>query len=89
MAVAQATANKVIGFANPAIYDTAAAGGAEHDVAPPANPVSVAFSSTVSGNTYLVGMDHDSSLATAPGYDDVTGVGSMTEAFAQQVAAAH
>lgn len=89
MAVAQAASNKVIGFANPAIYDTAAAGGAEHDVAPPANPVSVAFSSTVSGNTYLVGMDHDSSLATAPGYDDVTGVGSMTEAFAQQVAAAH
>lgn len=89
MAVAQGATGKVIGFANPAIYAAAASGGAQRDIVPPAQPVSVAFSSTVSGNTYLVGMNHDSSLFTAPGYDDVTGVGSMNETFAQQVAAQH
>ncbi|MDQ4502875.1 S53 family peptidase [Sinomonas sp. ASV322] len=89
MAVAQAATGKVIGFANPTIYAAAASGGAQRDVVPPSSPVSVAFSSTVSGNSYLVGMDHDSSLFTAPGYDNVTGVGSMTEAFAQQVAQQH
>ncbi|WP_334172114.1 S53 family peptidase [Sinomonas sp.] len=89
MAVAQASSGKVIGFANPTIYAAAAAGGAQRDVVPPAQEKAVAFSSTISGNTYLVGMNHDSSLFTAPGYDDVTGVGSMTEAFAQQVAALH
>jgi len=33
------------------------------------------------GTGYLVGLDHDSSLRTRTGYDEVTGLGSATAAM--------
>lgn len=59
-----------IGFANPLMYQLKA--GAFRDVAPQRTPVAVA---TPTGSS-LVTFDRDSSLFTAPGYDNVTGVGS-------------
>jgi subtilase family serine protease len=59
-----------IGFANPLIYILS--GSAFHDIRPPALPVAVP---SVSGHN-LVSMDHDSTLFTATGYDDVTGRGT-------------
>jgi subtilase family serine protease len=59
-----------IGFANPLIYLLGS--NAFHDVVPAAQPVAVP---SVSGHN-LISMDHDSSLFTAPGYDDVTGRGT-------------
>ena len=44
------------------------------------------FSSPISGASYLVGTDKDTSLSTSQGYDDVTGVGSMTVQFAKSIA---
>ncbi|RKR18770.1 S53 family peptidase [Arthrobacter oryzae] len=87
MAIAQSATGKTVGFANPAIYaasKTAASGA--RDVMPQINPQAMVFSSPVSGNSYLVGTDKDTSLSTSPGYDDVTGVGSMTVQFATTIA---
>ncbi len=60
-----------IGFANPLLY---ALGGspAYRDVTPSNGKVAVANPS----GTYLASFDHDSSLRTARGYDNVTGLGS-------------
>ncbi len=83
MAVAQQVSGQVLGFANPAIYATnRTRPRAFTDVVPlPYQPV-VAYTSARSGNDYLVSMDLDSSLSTARGYDNVTGVGSMSYRFA-------
>jgi subtilase family serine protease len=61
-----------IGFANPLLYTLNLSGVAFHDVKPPSSPVAM---STISGRSLLT-LDHDSSLSTAKGYDDVTGLGS-------------
>ncbi|MDH6144318.1 hypothetical protein P3T35_006360 [Kitasatospora sp. GP30] len=37
-------------------------------------------------NTYLDTLDQDSTLHTAPGYDDVTGLGGVTAAFVSSFA---
>lgn len=42
--------------------------------------------STIVSNSYLVGTDNDTSLATAPCYEAVTGVGSMSVRFAMSIA---
>lgn len=60
-----------IGFANPVLYRLAGS-RAYHDVAPQRSPVAV----TNPSGSYLVTFDKDSSLYTAKGYDQVTGVGS-------------
>ena len=78
MALAQQLAGRRIGFANPALYQLyKAAPSAFHDVDQFAQPKALVFSSDVSGNSYLVTLDRDTSLTTAPGYDDVTGLGSL------------
>ncbi len=90
MASAQAATGKQIGFANPAVYAAAAApGAAMRDVASPSTPVNMARAYPATGQTYVATLGLDSSLVSTPGYDDTTGVGSMTETFAQQVAAQH
>jgi subtilase family serine protease len=59
-----------IGFANPLIYSM---GGVQlHDVRPTDQPVAV----TRRDGTALVTFDHDTTLYTARGYDDVTGLGT-------------
>lgn len=90
MASAQAASNKRIGFANPAVYQAAAApGAAMRDVTSPATPINLVRAYPATGTTWMATLGHDTSLTATKGYDDVTGVGSMTEAFAQQVAAQH
>lgn len=90
MASAQAASNKRIGFANPALYKAAAApGAAMRDVTSPATPINLVRAYPAAGTTWMATLGLDTSLSATKGYDDVTGVGSMTEAFAQQVAAQH
>ena len=90
MASAQAAAGKQIGFANPAVYLAAAApGAAMRDVKSPRTPINMVRAFPATGQTSVGTLGLDTSLVATPGYDDVTGVGSMTEAFAQQVAAQH
>jgi subtilase family serine protease len=86
MAIAQAAAHHSIGFANPALYRAAAAGGTQHDITEPAHKTALASSTASTGSTYLVTLGHDTSLTAAPGYDDATGLGSMTETLATQTA---
>ncbi|GAC1499511.1 MAG: hypothetical protein NVS2B15_22140 [Pseudarthrobacter sp.] len=87
MAVAQQIAGETIGFANPALYSLAQSNpDAFNDVQPPAGPAALAYTSQTTGNRYLVSLDHDTSLATAKGYDDVTGVGSMSYRVAAAIA---
>ncbi|MGA8115794.1 MAG: S53 family peptidase [Actinocatenispora sp.] len=70
-AVASTDRLSAIGFANPLLYSLHKS-KAFRDVVPPRTPVSV---STPSGSA-LITFDHDSSLATAYRYDNVTGLGS-------------
>lgn len=87
MAIAQSATGKTVGFANPAIYSAAATSNSgARDVVPQSSPKAMVFSSQATGASYLVGTDHDTSLTTAQGYDDVTGVGSMTVRFAMSIA---
>ena len=87
MAIAQAATGRTVGFANPAIYAAAKTGSSGvRDVVPQSTPRAMVFSSPISGNSYLIGTDHDTSLETAQGYDDVTGVGSMNVRFAMSIA---
>jgi subtilase family serine protease len=86
MAVAQQVSGEVIGFANPAIYATSRRSGTVQDVVPPPTQQALAFTSPSTGSKYLVSLDLDTSLQTARGYDDVTGLGSMNYQFALAVA---
>lgn len=87
MASAQAAAGKQIGFANPAVYQAAAGPGAAlRDVTSPSQPINLARAYPATGKTWVATLGRDTSLVATSGYDDVTGLGSMTEAFAQQVA---
>jgi subtilase family serine protease len=74
-----------IGFASPTLYSLPKA--AFRDVQPPASPIGV----TNPTGSYLVTLDHDSSLATAAGYDNVTGRGTPYGAafIASEYAAIH
>jgi subtilase family serine protease len=79
--VQQATGRRV-GFANPFIYALTRVPGAYYDVTPQgdAGNVRADFANGYNGDgglTYTVRtFDQDSSLVTAPGWDDVSGVGS-------------
>lgn len=89
MAVAQQRAGGTpIGFANPLLYGLRAS--AFHDVSHPATPDQsrLVYYSPSAGVTRLVTQDHDTSLATGPGYDDVTGRGSPAGGFIAAVGAA-
>ncbi|GHG43167.1 serine protease [Sinomonas cellulolyticus] len=90
MASAQAATGTRVGFANPAIYQAAAASGAAmRDVTAPATPINLVRAYPSTGLTWMATLGLDTSLTATRGYDDTTGVGSMTEKFAQQVAAQH
>ncbi|WP_439688791.1 S53 family peptidase [Curtobacterium sp. SP.BCp] len=79
MAIVQQSTHVRLGFANPSLYATyRAAPKAFHDVQPPGSPIALAYTSATSGKDYLVTLDHDTSLSTAKGYDDVTGLGSVS-----------
>jgi len=84
MALVQQKAGHVIGFANPLIYSHYGA-SAYHDVVQPGSPMGAVRPDYINGvddtNGYvysLRSMSFDSGLTihTAPGYDDVTGVGT-------------
>lgn len=77
-AVAQQINHTVAGFANPALYKLSKlVPSVFTDVQPPQAPVGLAYTSATSGNKYLNTLDQDTSLKTAKGYDDVTGLGSV------------
>jgi hypothetical protein len=41
-------------------------------------PIALAYDSKVSGHSWLITLDRDTSLTTANGYDNVTGIGGLT-----------
>ena len=80
-ALADDAAGRAHGFANPAIYQLGS--GAYRDVVDPAKTLSVIRVDYVNGvddvdglRTTLRTLNQTQSIATRPGYDDVTGVGS-------------
>jgi subtilase family serine protease len=78
MALVQQSTGTRIGFANPTLYAAYKAQPSLFtDVTTPASPIALALTGSVSGNSYLVTLDQDTSLTTAPGYDDVTGLGAV------------
>jgi len=85
-AVAQSGAGRRIGFANPFIY-AAFRGHVYYDVTPQGDAGNVRADyangqNADGGIVYSVRtFDQDSSLFTAPGWDDVTGVGSVTARY--------
>lgn len=86
-ALVQQSTHTRLGFANPTIYATyRAAPKAFSDVRPPSSPIGLAYTSATSGKDYLVTLDHDTSLTTAKGYDDVTGLGAVSFTGLTQVA---
>jgi subtilase family serine protease len=82
MAVAQQRGGgNPIGFANPLLYSLDSS--AFNDVKAPAtaDQKAMVYYSAAAGLTRLVSSNHDSSLKTAPGYDDVTGRGTPSASF--------
>jgi subtilase family serine protease len=81
-----------IGFANPLIYSLAGS-GVYYDVTPqgPLGDVRVDFVNGENADdglrTSVRTFDHDSSLVTGPGWDDVTGVGAPTTQYIKAVQA--
>ena len=81
IAIVQQQLGGAVGFANPSIYALhRSQPSVFRDVTPQNPPKALAFSSPDTNKSYLVTLDRDSSLATAPGYDDVTGLGSLSPA---------
>lgn len=86
MALVQQLTHSTVGFANPTLYGLyRVLPSAFRDVTPPNPPVAVAYSSKNSGNSYLMTFNHDTSLTTARGYDDVTGLGGISFDLLHQV----
>ena len=78
MALVQQMTGVTVGFANPAIYALhRAVPSIPRDVSD-TNAFPLAFTSPVTGFSYLVTGNRDTSLAVTPGYDDVTGLGAIT-----------
>ncbi len=91
MAIVQQASNSVVGFANPTLYAVnRAEPGAFRDVLSLTPPKALAYTSAVSGNSFLITLGQDSSLTTARGYDNVTGMGELTfGGFADVAAVKH
>ncbi|WP_420368271.1 S53 family peptidase [Curtobacterium sp. L1-20] len=86
-ALVQQSTHTRLGFANPTLYAVdRVAPTAFSDVRPPSSPIALAYTSATSGKDYLVTLDHDTSLTTAKGYDDVTGLGAVSFTGMTQVA---
>jgi subtilase family serine protease len=82
-ALAIQSSGSALGFANPALYRQYGT-PSFHDVQP--NPAALgghepSFGLNTDQGPLLVREDQDTSLRTAKGFDDVTGVGSPTQAF--------
>jgi len=74
-----------IGFANPLLYDLRHSGGIR-DILPAPSPAlalepNCYADPTQPGPACVFTLGSDSSLTEAPGYDDVTGIGSPTSHF--------
>ena len=86
-AVAQGNAGRRTGFANPLIYFLARNPNMFNDITPQGDPGNVRadYANSVNGDDGLVysvrTFDTDSSLTTGRGWDDVTGVGSVTARY--------
>ena len=79
IAIVQQATHSAIGFANPTLYGLdRIAPSSFRDVKHANPPIALAYDSKVSGNSYLITLDQDSSLTTATGYDNVTGIGGLT-----------
>jgi subtilase family serine protease len=88
MALADQAAGKPHGFANPLFYQSLAGSGAVRDIVSPSSTVAVVRPDYVDGVdatdglTYtLRTMNQTLGLKAAPGYDDVTGLGTPTSSF--------
>ncbi|MDH6138212.1 MULTISPECIES: S53 family peptidase [Kitasatospora] len=88
-------AGHALGFANPLLYSLRGK-PAIHDVLPaPAGQPPLTLEHQPSGtqagsfDTFLATLDQDSSLHTTPGYDDVTGLGSLTPEFVKSLTKKH
>ena len=79
-------ANHALGFANPLLYDLRLSAGIL-DVIPVRGSAALALEPNCYADPALPGpacvftLGRDSSLTEAPGYDDVTGIGSPTSHF--------
>jgi subtilase family serine protease len=79
IAIVQQATHSVIGFANPTLYGLdRILPGSFRDVKHANPPIALAYDSKVSGHSWLITLDTDSSLTTANGYDNVTGIGGLT-----------
>lgn len=79
IALVQQATHTTIGFANPTLYALdRVLPSAFRDVVPQNPPQAVVYTSATSGNTYLVTLDRDTTLTTAPKYDNVTGIGGVS-----------
>ena len=79
IAIVQQSTHSTIGFANPTLYAIdRVLPFAFRDVLPANPPIALAYTSKTSGNSYLVSLDHDTSLTTQRRYDDVTGIGAVS-----------
>ncbi|WP_241704013.1 S53 family peptidase [Leifsonia shinshuensis] len=79
IAIVQQATGRTIGFANPTLYSVKRVlPSAFRDVVPPNPPKALVYTSARSGNTYFITLDRDTSLKTAVGYDDVTGLGGVS-----------
>jgi subtilase family serine protease len=77
VALVQQATHSTIGFANPVFYDVFRAKPASfRDVLP--RFVAVAYDDQFTGKTNLVTGNRDTSLTTAQGWDDVTGLGALS-----------
>jgi subtilase family serine protease len=87
IAIVQQSTHTSIGFANPTLYSVnRTLPNSFRDVVPQNPTQAVAYTSRVSGNSYLVSFDQDTSLKTATGYDSVTGLGGVSLSLLSLVA---
>jgi subtilase family serine protease len=88
IAIVQQSTRTSIGFANPTLYGVKRVlPNSFRDVVPQNPTQAVAYTSRISGNSYLVSFDQDTSLKTATGYDSVTGLGGVSFPMLTLVAA--
>jgi len=79
IAIVQQATHSAIGFANPTLYGLdRILPSAFRDVKHANPPIALAYDSKVSGHSWLITLDRDTSLTTANGYDNVTGIGGLT-----------
>jgi subtilase family serine protease len=78
IAIIQQATHSAIGFANPTLYGLDRILPSTFRDVKPAPNLQLTYTSTSTGLTWLVSTDHDTSLKTTNGYDNVTGMGDLT-----------